>query len=64
MVVAGVPERDPNHASEIARMALDLLHTCSSFRIPHAPHLPLILRTGINTGCNLKDSHGDFRVQV
>lgn len=50
MVVGGVPERDPRHAQEIALMALDLLHTCSTIRIPHAPHLTLILRTGINTG--------------
>lgn len=50
MVVGGVPEKRSDHAEQIANMALDLLHVCSTFKIPHLPNVPLMLRIGINTG--------------
>jgi len=50
MVVGGVPDRIPDHAVQIANMALDLLHVCATFTIPHLPSLPLMIRIGINSG--------------
>ena len=50
MVVSGVPERRDDHAAQVANMALDLLHICCTFEIPHLPSVPLLLRIGINTG--------------
>lgn len=50
MVVGGIPESIPDHAEQIASMALDLLHNCGQFKIKHLPRVPLRLRMGINTG--------------
>lgn len=50
MVVSGVPNPIPDHAEQIASMALDILHHCGSFRIKHLTKVPLKLRIGINTG--------------
>lgn len=50
MVVGGVPDRIPDHADQIANMALDLLHVCVNFKIPHIPQVPLLIRVGINSG--------------
>ncbi|XP_076356799.1 retinal guanylyl cyclase 2-like [Tachypleus tridentatus] len=50
MVVGGLPEIIPNHAEEIATMALDLLHVCGNFKIRHMPTVPLMLRIGLHTG--------------
>ncbi|XP_070553696.1 atrial natriuretic peptide receptor 1-like [Ptychodera flava] len=51
MVVSGLPVRNGRkHAGEIATMALDLLHACQSFVIPHMPEEKLKLRIGIHTG--------------
>ncbi|XP_022246237.1 retinal guanylyl cyclase 2-like isoform X2 [Limulus polyphemus] len=50
MVVGGLPEVIPNHAEEIATMALDLLHVCGKFKIRHMPTVPLMLRIGLHTG--------------
>ncbi|KAM9827307.1 atrial natriuretic peptide receptor 1 [Neosynchiropus ocellatus] len=51
MVVSGVPlENGILHASEIARMALDLVAVCRTFRIPHKPNTQLQIRAGIHSG--------------
>ncbi|KAL1437185.1 hypothetical protein MTO96_049168 [Rhipicephalus appendiculatus] len=50
MVVGGLPERNRDHAEQVATMALDLLHLCGRFRIRHMPNVPLMLRIGLHTG--------------
>ncbi|XP_070495647.1 uncharacterized protein [Chironomus tepperi] len=52
MVASGLPERcvDNNHVSEIATMALDLLHASTYFKIPHSTQEKLEIRIGIHTG--------------
>ncbi|XP_022258419.1 retinal guanylyl cyclase 2-like [Limulus polyphemus] len=50
MVVGGLPVKIPNHAEEIATMALDLLYVCGKFKIRHMPTVPLMLRIGLHTG--------------
>ncbi|XP_042237492.1 uncharacterized protein LOC121876461 isoform X2 [Homarus americanus] len=50
MVVGGVPTKIDDHASQIATMALDLLHLSGKFRIRHLHNIPLMLRIGIHTG--------------
>ncbi|XP_068903394.1 retinal guanylyl cyclase 2 isoform X4 [Tenebrio molitor] len=50
MVVGGLPVRVPDHAEQIATMALDLLHQSGRFRITHLPGTPLRLRIGLHTG--------------
>jgi class 3 adenylate cyclase len=51
MVASGLPVRNGNlHVSEIATMALDLLHASSYFKIPHRPTEQLQIRSGIHTG--------------
>ncbi|CAF1256193.1 unnamed protein product [Rotaria sordida] len=51
MVVSGLPiENGKKHASEIAIMALTLLHACGKFKIRHMPGVPLQLRIGLHSG--------------
>lgn len=50
MVVGGLPVRIPDHADQIATMALDLLHQSGRFKIRHLPKTPLRLRIGLHTG--------------
>lgn len=50
MVVSGLPVRNPDHAEQIATMALDLLHQSGRFKIKHLPEVPLQLRIGLHTG--------------
>ncbi|XP_031621510.1 uncharacterized protein LOC116339642 [Contarinia nasturtii] len=50
MVVSGLPVRIPDHAEQIATMALDLLHQSGRFKIKHLPDVPLQLRIGLHTG--------------
>ena len=51
MVVSGLPiENGIRHASEIATMALTLLHACGKFKIRHMPGVPLQLRIGLHSG--------------
>lgn len=50
MVVSGLPVRIPDHAGQIATMALDLLHQSGRFKIKHLPEVPLQLRIGLHTG--------------
>ena len=61
MVVSGVPEKRVDHAVQVANMALDLMCVCSSFKIPHLPTIPLMLRIGVNTGesvsCTTRDHY-------
>lgn len=50
MVVGGLPVRIPDHAEQVATMALDLLHQSGRFKIQHLPMTPLRLRIGLHTG--------------
>ncbi len=51
MVVSGLPiQNGIRHASEIATMALTLLHACGKFKIRHMPGVPLRLRIGLHSG--------------
>ncbi|KAJ8972515.1 hypothetical protein NQ314_000160, partial [Rhamnusium bicolor] len=50
MVVGGLPVRIPDHAEQVATMALDLLHQSGRFCIRHLPGTPLRLRIGLHTG--------------
>ncbi len=50
MVVSGLPQRNANHACEIARMSLALLENVEHFKIPHLPEKKLELRIGLHTG--------------
>lgn len=50
MVVSGLPGRIPNHAEQIATMALDLLHQSGRFKVKYLPGVPLQLRIGLHTG--------------
>lgn len=51
MVVSGLPiQNGIKHASEIATMALTLLHACGKFKIRHMPGVPLRLRIGLHSG--------------
>ncbi|KAK8399567.1 hypothetical protein O3P69_003555 [Scylla paramamosain] len=50
MVVGGAPKKIDDHASQIATMALDLLHLSGKFRIRHLHNIPLMLRIGIHSG--------------
>ncbi|XP_055635291.1 uncharacterized protein LOC129775073 isoform X2 [Toxorhynchites rutilus septentrionalis] len=50
MVVGGLPVRTPDHAEQIATMALDLLHQSGRFKVRHLPGVPLQLRIGLHTG--------------
>lgn len=50
MVVGGLPDRIPDHADQVATMALDLLHQSGQFKIRHLPMTPLRLRIGLHTG--------------
>lgn len=51
-VASGLPERSDRrkHVSEIATMALDLLHASSYFKVPHSPEEMVQIRIGIHTG--------------
>ena len=50
MVVSGLPQSNPNHSFEIAKMSLALLENVKNFKIPHLPDQPLLLRIGCHTG--------------
>ena len=51
MVVSGVPQANgDSHAGEIAKMALRLMGTCKTFKIPHMPDSKLEIRAGIHSG--------------
>ncbi|XP_033149896.1 retinal guanylyl cyclase 2 isoform X1 [Drosophila busckii] len=50
MVVSGLPVKIPDHAEQIADMALDLLHQSGRFNVKHLPGVPLQLRIGLHTG--------------
>ena len=50
MVVGGLPNPRPDHAEQIATMALELLHQSGNFKIKHLPGVPLQLRIGLHTG--------------
>lgn len=51
-VASGLPERSDirKHVSEIATMALDLLHASSYFKVPYSTNEKVQIRIGIHTG--------------
>lgn len=50
MVVSGLPKRNRNHASEIAKMSLLIVEAAKKFQIPHIPEHPLKIRIGLHSG--------------
>ena len=50
MVVSGLPERNDNHTTEIANMALDIRQAVDDFKIPHLPDKKLHIRIGFHSG--------------
>ena len=51
MVVSGLPIRNGNeHAKQISRMSLELLHRIGQFQIKHLPGCEVKLRIGIHSG--------------
>ncbi|XP_033095423.1 uncharacterized protein LOC117100002 isoform X2 [Anneissia japonica] len=51
MVASGIPKRNGNkHGSEIALLALDLIHCIKGVGIPHKPGYSMTIRIGIHTG--------------
>lgn len=51
MVVSGLPIRNGNrHAGEIAQLALHLLNSLKTFRVPDFPDYKLQLRIGLHNG--------------
>lgn len=50
MVVGGLPARAPDHAEQVATMALHLLHLAGRFRVRHLPDTQLRLRVGLHSG--------------
>lgn len=60
MVVGGCPVRIPDHASQVATMALDLLHQSGKFKLKHLPDTPLRLRIGLHTGERIPPRNNKF----
>ena len=51
MVVSGLPQTNgEKHVNEIASLALDMLRTCRSLKMPKIQEEQLHMRIGINTG--------------
>ncbi|XP_053384831.1 atrial natriuretic peptide receptor 1-like [Mercenaria mercenaria] len=51
MIVSGLPERNGNlHVKEIAGVALSILQSVMTFKIPHKPDRQLEIRIGLHTG--------------
>ena len=51
MVASGLPIRNgDSHASEIAKMSIELLETIDKFKIRHRPEEKLKLRIGLHSG--------------
>lgn len=49
MIVSGLPEKNGNlHVKEIAGVALDILQSVLTFKIPHKPDRQLQLRIGMS----------------
>ena len=66
MVVSGLPIRNgPNHAREIARMAISILQAVKTFKIKHKPGQQLKIRIGLHTGRqNTANTHSYTHPQV
>lgn len=50
MVVSGLPTEIPDHASQIAKLALELSTSSGHFVIKHLPNEKMQLRIGIHSG--------------
>ncbi|XP_069126891.1 atrial natriuretic peptide receptor 1-like [Argopecten irradians] len=50
MVVSGVPKLTEDHASEVAKMALELVEESKVFKIPHRKGENLKIRVGLHSG--------------
>lgn len=54
MVASGLPVPNGNrHAAEIANMALDILSAVGTFKMRHMPDVPVRIRIGLHTGCDV-----------
>lgn len=49
----GLPNRNTNHAEQIALLALEFIDWTTHFKIEHMPNIPLRIRVGIHTGNNI-----------
>ncbi|XP_021711854.1 guanylyl cyclase GC-E-like [Aedes aegypti] len=56
MVVGGLPVRTPDHAEQIATMALDLLHQSGNFKVRHLP--------GVSTAASHRITHRSMLCRV
>jgi class 3 adenylate cyclase len=50
LISAGVPGSHDHHASDICKLALDILSKCATFEVKHKPNIRLKVRMGVNTG--------------
>jgi len=51
VVASGIPTRiGPDHAAEMALMALEMMNVSTAFSLPGHEGVPLPLRIGINCG--------------
>ncbi|XP_013413325.1 soluble guanylate cyclase 88E [Lingula anatina] len=50
MVAGGVPDREPNHAANVAHCVLELLEKVKTLRNPDKPGNHFLLRAGMHTG--------------
>ncbi|XP_075676632.1 retinal guanylyl cyclase 2-like isoform X3 [Dermatophagoides pteronyssinus] len=50
LAVSGLPNRNTNHAEQIALLALEFIDWTTHFKIEHMPNIPLRIRVGIHTG--------------
>ena len=50
MIASGAPERNPDHASSIADMALHLIKTVQQFVFAPNPDIKIQIRVGLHSG--------------
>ena len=56
MLISGLPNRnDERHVTEIANLALDVLHMSRTKKFPNSENTPVQLQIGINTGNTEQD---------
>lgn len=62
MFFVGVPNRNgQKHVTQIAMMALDLLHHVTHLDVPHQPGMRMQLRSGIHSGKESGGFHWGFK---
>jgi len=50
IAASGVPQPNAHHASEIGKMALQILNSISEFRMPTKPDKIIKIRIGVHSG--------------